>query len=139
MGGKPKVKSQQEIEPKVVNLPETNIPFIESRNKPSQPPKLDLNSMLNNMMQNPAIIQMATQIASGQSLNKSGSKEGGNPFNNLMGLFGSGNTNSYQQPQPIEEEKKVENSSKKSVNICLYTRSVYHFKIFRNLVLFPIN
>jgi hypothetical protein len=50
-------------------------------------------------------------------LAKSGSKEGGNPFNNLMGLLGTGNTNSFQPP--IEEEKNVENPVKKSVIILL--------------------
>jgi hypothetical protein len=137
MGGKPKAKPQQENEPKVENLHNTNIPNIDLRNQPNQPPKFDINSMLNNMMQNPSIIQMATQIATGQSLNKSGSKEGGNPFNNLMGLLGSGNTNSFQ-PQ-IEEEKNVENPVKKSVIIFQLYRSVYLFKVFRKLVIFQIN
>lgn len=119
MGGKPKQKSQQESLPNnepimtnASNNPQQNQASQPTTgNRSNQPIKFDFNSMLNNMMQNPEIIQMATQMISGKRPEKTGSGTSENPLGNLMGMLGTGGKNL----QNNEEERKKETTQKKNV------------------------
>ena len=120
MGGKPKPKSEENNREKEINRTSTQnqLPITQTKKSTNQSstkannqaPKMDLGSLLNSVMQNPAIMQMASQIATNQQPT-AGSNTGGNPFAGLMGMLGGDKSSNLG----IEQEKKKEISQKKTV------------------------
>lgn len=107
MGGKPKIKEDQ---PNLTNDPQpividqqphknlsTQAPS--QQNQQRQAPKLDFGSLMNSMMSNPALMQMAENIASGMKggKNNTGERQTQNQPTSSQGQI---------QPQ-AEESKKI--------------------------------
>ena len=121
MGGKPKPKTEESniidnnpITQSQIPNNQSQIPTKTSQSSTknsNQAPKMDFGSLFNSVMQNPAIMQMATQIATNQQP-LIGSKTDGNPFANLMGILGGPNNSNNLG---IEEENKKEKTQKKTV------------------------